>query len=303
MDTLPTPAAPRADLEDEVSLTPDAWLRSRIPEAGLGASARRLVNYLLTNVGEAGFAKAADVAEAVGVSISSVTRLAQQLGFEGWPHLQRDLRARYLAQLTMVDVADIHSVTDPPFQSSLRRDAVSLRETIDSLDDRIIGRVAELLHGATRIHVTAMGSFAAVGLALSHNLLIAGYPTQALLDRDALLTNTVATLGEGDVLVVCSYWRHYRTVVGAAVAAHARGARIVAIADYLPAQLAEVVDEAVLIPAEGTSFFASLTVPMAVQQGIMATLARLDPERTRQQMRETERLWTEIGLLVDPRSA
>ena len=255
------------------------------------------------NVGEAGFAKAADVADAVGVSVSSITRLAQQLGFEGWPHLQHELRARYLAQLTMADVAEIHSVTDPPFQGSLRRDAVSLAETIASLDDRTIARVAELLHGATRIHVTAMGSFAAVGLALSHNLLIAGYPTQALLDRDALLTNTVATLGPGDVLVVCSYWRHYRTVVGAAVAAHARGARIVAIADYLPSQLAEVVDEAVLIPAEGSSFFASLTVPMAVQQGIMATLARLDPERTRRQISETERLWTEIGLLVDPRSA
>ncbi len=302
MDTEPAAATPD-DLGGAAALTPDAWLRSRIPKARLGASARKVVHYLLTNVGEAGFAKAADVADAVGVSVSSVTRLAQQLGFEGWPHLQRDLRARYLAQLTMVDVAEIHDVTDPPFQSSLRRDAAALSYTIRALDDRTIGRVAELLHGAARIHVTAMGSFAAVGLALSHNLLIAGYPTQGLLDRDALLTNTVARLGEGDVLVVCSYWRHYRTVVGAAVEAHARGARIIAIADYLPAQLAAVVDEAVLIPAEGTSFFASLTVPMAVQQGIMATLARLDPERTRQQIRETERLWTTIGLLVDPRSA
>ncbi|WP_162903729.1 MurR/RpiR family transcriptional regulator [Leucobacter sp. wl10] len=281
-------------------MAPEAWLRARVPAGGLGSSAKTLLNYLLTNIGEAVYARAAEVARVAGVSVSSVTRLAQQLGFDGWPDLQRSLRARYLSGLSMVDVSEVHGVTDTPFQSAMRRDISSLTQAVRDLDEHAIRRIAELLTNASQIHVAAMGSFAAVGQALSHNLLLAGYPSYGLLDRDPLLANTVARLGPSDVLVVCSYWRHYRVVVGAAIAARRRGAKVVVISDYLPQALAPVAEEVVLIPAEGTSFFASLTVPIAVQQGIMATLARIDPERTRRQLEVSEELWGELDLLVDP---
>lgn len=288
--------------EDGSPLAPEAWLRALVPPIGLSASGRKLLNYLLTNVNQAGYAKATELAEAAGVSVSSVTRLAQQLGFEGWPDLQRNLRARYLAQLSAVDISEIHGVTDTPFQSALRRDAQSLASTIRLVDEQSIARVAGRLQGARRILVTAMGSFAAVGQAFTHNLLLAGYPVQPLLDRESTLANTVAGTGPGDVFVVCSYWRHYRATVAAAVAAHRRGAQVVIVSDYLPRRLAPVADEVILIPAEGTSFFPSLTVPMAVQQGILATLARMDPDRTRRNVETAERLWAELDLLIDPRA-
>lgn len=283
-----------------VDMTPDAWLRAQMPSSGLSSSAHTLLNYLLTNISEAVYARAAELASGAGVSLSSVTRLAQQLGFDGWPDLQRKLRARYLSSLSMVDVTAVHGVTDTPFQSAVRRDISSLTQAAQDLDERAILRIAELLLHATQIHVAAMGSFAAVGQAFSHNLLLAGYPAHGLLDRDAHLANTVARLGPSDVLVVCSYWRHYRVVVGAAIAAHRRGAKVILISDYLPQALAPIAEEVLLIPAEGTSFFASLTVPMAVQQGIMATLARIDPEHTRRQLEVSEELWGELGLLMDP---
>lgn len=281
-------------------MTPDAWLQAQVPASGLGSSAKTLLNYLLTNISEAVYARAAEMASGAGVSLSSATRLAQQLGFEGWPDLQRNLRARYLSGLSMVDVTAMHGITDTPFQSAVRRDIAALTQVARDLDEHAILRIAELLLRASQIHVAAMGSFAAVGQAFSHNLLLAGYPAHGLLDRDAQLANTVARLGPSDVLVVCSYWRHYRVVVGAAIAAHRRGAKVIVISDYLPAALAPVADEVLLIPAEGTSFFASLTVPMAVQQGVMATLARINPEHTRHQIEVSEELWGELDLLMDP---
>lgn len=281
-------------------LSPVAWLHTRVPESGLGASAKTLLNYLSTNISEAIYAKASDIASITGVSASSVTRLAQLLGFTGWPDMQRDLRARYLASLSMVDVSNVHGITDTPFQSAIRRDISSLTRTERELDENVIRRIAELLLNAEQIHIAAMGSFAAVAQALSHNLLLAGYPVHGLLDRDAQLGNTVAHLRPSDVLVVFSYWRHYRVVVGAAIAAQRRGAKVVLITDYVPRVLSDVAEEVVVINVEGTSFFTSLTVPMAVQQGILATLARIDPERIQQGITASEKLWRELDLLLDP---
>lgn len=287
-------------MHDDV--TPEAWLRSRAPERPLGSSAKRVLDHLLTHPMASGFEHASDIAATIGVSTSSVTRMAQQLGFDGWPALQRELRARTLARLSMRDVSDIHGVTDTPFQHALRHDNAALGSWLRGADEGAIARIAHRLQSADRILVAAMGSFAAVGHALAHNLLIAGYPVQPQLDAPGRLANTVAGATAGDVLVFCSYWRHYRVVVDATRVAHRNGAAIVAIADYLPGSIATIVDDAVLIPAEGTSFFASLTIPMAVQQGIVATLARLEPDRVRASIDAAERTWDELDLLVDPRA-
>lgn len=298
--SVPSAAAKDRPTGVPAEAAPAAWLQSRVPAGGMGASARGLLNYLLTHVSEAVYARASEVAEVANVSVSSVTRFAQQLGFSGWPDLQRNLRARYLSGLSLVDITEVHGASDSPFQNALSRDSAALSQAAKELDPHTVLRVAELLMRATQIHVMAMGSFAAVGQSFSHNLLLAGYPAHGLLDRDAQVANTVASLRDSDVVVVCSYWRHYRVVVQGAIAARSRGAKVIVIADYLPRALAPVADEVLLIPAEGTSFFASLTVPMAVQQGIMATLARIDPERTRNQLQAAEALWEDLDLLVDP---
>ncbi|GAB3297343.1 MurR/RpiR family transcriptional regulator [Pseudoclavibacter terrae] len=287
---------------DETRLSPDAWLRGMLAARNLGPTSQKLANYLVTNINAVSYAQASEISASAQVSASTTTRLAQQLGFKGWPDLQQALRTRYLAQLSMVDIAEIHGLTDTPFQNALRNDSELLAATMRDVDDVAIARVAAAVQSAKRVHVTAMGSFAAVGQALVHNLQIAGYHVHALLDRDSALSNSVAQMGDGDLLIVCSYWRHYRTIVAAANAAHRQGATVVALTDYLPPQLEGAVDDLIMIPAEGTSFFPSLTVPMAVQQGLVATLAQLDPEATKVRIDAAERLWNELDILIDPRA-
>lgn len=287
-------------MPDDTHERPDGWLRSLMPAGGLGETGRRLVDHVAVHAAEASYAKAADLAEATGVSVSSVTRMAQQLGFRGWPDLQREIRARYLARLSLVDVAEIHGVADSPLQAALRQDAASLGVVIGDVDESAVARIATEVRRATAISVAAFGSFGAVGQSFVHNLQLLGYRAGALLDRPNTASNAVGLMGPGDLLVVCTYWRHYRAIATAAVAAKRRGATVVAIADHLPEPLRAVVDVAVIIPAEGSSFFASLTVPMAVQQGIVATLAQLDPDRTRERLADAEALWSEFDLLLEP---
>lgn len=132
---------------------------------------------------------------------------------------------------------------------------------------------------------------------LAHNIWIAGYPARELLDRPASIANHVARMGPGDALVVCSYWRLYDVAVTAAEEAHRRGATVVVLADNVSTPLREVADEVLLCPAEGTSFFPSLSAAVAVAQGLVATLASLDPDRTRAAMAASESGWETFELL------
>lgn len=275
----------------------DEWLRSLLPPGGLGAQGQAVFQQLHADPGHASHAPAAEIAELAGASVSSVTRTAQRLGFPGWPRLQAELRSRYLARLSLVDIAASHADSQMPFGDALRNDQRALAAASRSIDEAQILRIARRIMKADNIYVTSQGSFAAVGLALAHNMGIAGYPVRELLNEPAALSNAVSRMGPADLLIVCSYWRIYDVAVIAAQSAHRRGAAVVLLADSLPQALRAVADEVVIAPAEGTSFFPSLTAATAVQQGIVATLASLDPARTRAAMTAAERSWQDFKLL------
>ncbi|GAB3622646.1 MurR/RpiR family transcriptional regulator [Mariniluteicoccus endophyticus] len=263
----------------------------------LQGQAGRAFEHLLMNPGMASHSPATDIARDAGVSVSTITRLAQRLGYDGWPALQGELRAHYIAHLSAVEVAAERGQRDTPLRDSLLKDVESTDELLRRVRDADLVRVARIIAAARSIHVTAEGSFAAVGHALSHNIQLAGYPCHGLLDRPAAIANATSCMADGDVLIVCSYWRLYRTAVAAAQQAHAHGATVIAMTDNLPPELAAAVDEVLIVPTEGTSFFPSLTPAMALQQGLVATLASLDPERTMTSIADMEAGWDAYALL------
>lgn len=274
-----------------------AWLRQLSAKQKLSRAGNMVLSNILARTDTASYITASELADEARTSVSSVTRLAQRLGYKGWPDLQRELRVRYMANLSAVDVDLAHKSTDSPFKASLRWDADSITAALRDVDERQIERVVRMLAAAANIYVTAQGSFAAVGHALNHNIQIAGYPAQGLLDVPATMANTVVQMGPKDVLIVCSYWRIYDVAVTAAIEAHARGTKVIVMTDSLPPALEACADEVILVPAEGTSFFPSLATAMSVQQGIVASLARLDPERTRQSLTEMEKSWRAFKML------
>jgi len=273
------------------------WLRSLLPVKGLGSSGQQVFNLVAREPGKASFLPAGELADLAQTSVSSVTRAAQRMGYAGWPDFQRDLRTRHLAHLSALEVSDAHRSGSSPYESSLRQDLDSLAAALRNVDERRITRIAALLARSENIYVTAQGSFSAIGQALVHNMQIAGYPARELLDRPASVSNHVSRMSSRDVLVVCSYWRLYDLAVTAATQARLRGAKVVILTDNISPALSKCADEIVTTPAEGSSFFPSLTAAMAVQQGIVATLAGLDPARTRQNLIAVEEGWREFKLL------
>ncbi|MEU4575489.1 MULTISPECIES: MurR/RpiR family transcriptional regulator [Nonomuraea] len=275
----------------------EEWLRDRVPERGLRPKAAAVLDILITQPRRASFGSAAELAALAGVNVATVTRIAQALGFAGWPALQQELRARYLSSLSAPQVAAEHSGEGSPSARSLRRDLDSLALLNRRLDEGVIRTVAEAVAAARRTVIVADGSYAAVGMALAHNARIAGYPVAAVTAGDSELSNTVAAIGPGDVLIAISFWRLYESTVLAAHEARARGARVFALTDAASPALADAAEEVVMVPAEGVAFFPSLTAGLAVAQALVAQLAAVDPARTAAAIETAERMWTKFGLL------
>jgi DNA-binding MurR/RpiR family transcriptional regulator len=280
---------------------PDDWLRGRVPDKGLKPKAAAVLDVLLAQPRRASYDSAAELAALAGANTATVTRTAQALGFAGWPALQQELRARYLAALSAPEVAAEHTGIGETEQSSaaaVRRDVENLALLARRMDVEAVHALAEAIAGARRTIVVAIGSYSAVGVALAHNAQLAGYDvTLASGYGGGGPANAVAAMTGQDVLVAISFWRLNQTSVIAAEEASACGARVFALTDAASPVLTRAAERVLLVPAEGVAFFPSLTAGLALAQAVVTELAAVDPARTRTAIEQAEAQWARFGLL------
>lgn len=79
-------------------------LLTRINQTGrkLSKGQKRIAEYIVNHYDKAAFMTASRLGEKVEVSESTVVRFAAQLGYEGYPEMQRDLRELIRGKLTSI---------------------------------------------------------------------------------------------------------------------------------------------------------------------------------------------------------
>nr|WP_275588209.1 MurR/RpiR family transcriptional regulator [Paenarthrobacter ilicis] len=279
------------------------WLDSRVQGRKLAARQMQVIGILRSQPRLASYGSVSDIAAVAASNASTVTRTAQTLGFKGWADFQFELRSRFLASLSAVEVAAEHNGhISSPAQAAVSTDRANLAHFERTLDAESIHNIATAIAGARQTFIVAAGSYAIPGKALEHNAIIAGYNVR-LLDADvAALTNAIARLGAEDLVSAISLWRVYDSTMRAVEIAHNLGAPIVSITDSAGSPVAVHADHRIVVPTEGAGFFPSLTGAVTAVQAIAVELASLDRERSNQNIAASERTWDQMRIM-HPRSS
>ncbi|SEJ41862.1 transcriptional regulator, RpiR family [Arthrobacter sp. yr096] len=288
--------------EDFNSSTLTEWLDSRVQGRKLAARQMQVIGILRSQPRLASYGSVSDIAAVAASNASTVTRTAQTLGFKGWADFQFELRSRFLASLSAVEVAAEHNGhISSPAQAAVSTDRANLAHFERTLDTDAVHNIATAIAGARQTFIVAAGSYAIPGKALEHNAIIAGYNVR-LLDADvAALTNAIARLGAEDLVIAISLWRVYDSTMRAVEIAHNLGTPIVSITDSAGSPVAVHAEHRIVVPTEGAGFFPSLTGAVAAVQAIAVELASLDRERSNQNIAASERTWDQMRIM-HPRS-
>lgn len=272
----------------------EAWLADRTTRGALGTQAERVVNVLVRAPACASYASAREVAERAGVNVSTVTRTAQQLGFDGWPQLREELRARYLADVSSGHVAP-GPAADPAAQV-LRQDVgnINALATVDNL--AAIRATAKAIKTARRTLVLSSDSGAGPAHILSHLGTIAGHDIQLSLDASTSQAAHVARLEPGDCLVTLNVWPLTRILKGLTRLAKERGATVSVFTDLRSSPLAEDADHLIVTPIEGMHAAPSVTAMVAAVQAVVSEL--MDDHAIRSSDR-VKQMWQNLDLMDD----
>jgi len=272
------------------------WIEMLSQRSKLTKKSRAVIDALGANPRLASYGSVREVAEKSNVSIGTVSRTAQALGFTGWPSLQEQLRNVYITSLTAVELVD-HRRDEfaKPAYVSLNRDRDNLNTFINSVDLDQITRIAKAISRSRRAFVIALGGYNGIGLTFAHSAWLHGYDVRVLTEQ-VQIVNVVSQLRIDDLVITISFWRLYEAVYETIRTCHENGVPVVMLAESVTHDIEKLCLECVIIPAEAVGFQPSMTSVVATVHAIVAELVALDPERSRKALELSESRWGQFQL-------
>ena len=275
-----------------------ATLQTKMPEFSKGQ--RRIAQYILDSYDKAAFMTANKLGKSVGVSESTVVRFAVDLGFDGYPSMQKAMQEMVLNRLTSVqriEVASDRMANQDVVSMVLQSDIDKLRQTSETVDRGEFQAAVDAILGAKRVYIIGVRSVAPLA-----NFL--GYYLNYMFNNVRIVTASgtsemfeqVVGVDEDDVVIAFSFPRYSAATLKAAQYCRTTGANVIAITDNREAPLAEYSDCVICAKSDMVSLVDSLVAPLSVVNALIVAVAAKREKELHRTFDALERIWDQYNV-------
>ena len=258
---------------------------------------KKLIKYISENYDKAAFMTASKLGENVGVSESTVVRFATEMGFKGYPELQKELQQMIKSKLTAVQRMEVSSNLigeDDAIKKVLNGDIELIRDTLESVSDVEFKNAVETINKAKKIYILGVRSSAALASFL-YFYLNPVFENVVLVDTSSgsEMFEQVFRISEDDVCVAISFPRYSKQTINALRFINDRGTKIIAITDSTVSPIAEYADTLLVAKSDMVSVVDSLVAPLSLINALIVALTFSRREEVYNNFNRLESIWDE----------
>ena len=261
---------------------------------------KRIASFILDCYDKAAFMTASKLGQTVNVSESTVVRFAAELGYDGYPSMQKALQKMIRNRLTSVqriEMANDQIGNEDVVESVLRSDIAKIRSTLEELDRISFDQAVDTIVNARRIYILGVRSSSALSrfLAFYFNLIFDNVceigSNNVSEDYEQILR-----VGREDVVIGVSFPRYSRRTVKAMGYARSRGASILAITDSETSPVAAEADIVLTARSDMASFVDSLVAPLSLINALIVAVSQRRDRDVAETFRQLEKIWDEYDV-------
>ena len=265
---------------------------------GFSKGQKRIAEYILSDYDKAAFMTAAKLGKTAQVSESTVVRFASELGYGGYPAMQKALQELIRGRLTSVQRIRASEMEEGDLLSrTMHRDMETINATIEGIDRKAFANVVEQLLTAEHVYLLGVRS----------SSFLAGYLNfylRLLMDNVILVQNSAAGeiyeqmvhIGPKDVLVAISFPRYSNMVIHAVDMAYERGADVIAITDNGISPLMPYATEALFVQCEALSYVDSLAAPLSFLNALVLAVGLRKRQEADDTFSQLEQVWSKYDI-------
>ena len=261
---------------------------------------KRIANFILDSYDKAAFMTASRLGKRVGVSESTVVRFAAELGYDGYPDMQKSLQKMIRNRLTSVQRIEVTNdrIGDQDLLSMvLQSDMEKIRLTLEELDRDAFEKAVDAIVSARKIYIIGVRSSASIATFLTFYFnLIFDNVVEVSANTASEVFERLLRVGEGDVVIGVSFPRYSSRTVQAMSFARDRGATTVAITDSEASPLAPICTYTLKARSDMASFVDSLVAPLSLVNALLVAVSRKKNDDLAHTFQILEGIWDEYGV-------
>jgi DNA-binding MurR/RpiR family transcriptional regulator len=244
--------------------------RIRQERPNMSKSFARLADFLLDSYVEASFMTASELAQELNLDAATVVRFSQQLGYGGYPKLQREIRQKVKNDLLIRPVQAQNPESAPGIVSATMNELIRAMEQLRmSLDTDSLSKLVEMIGQSRRIIILAEAPAQPAAYNLVYFLEQGAFSVYIARPGVVDLARTVHTATPQDLFLAVDVSGQYPYIARALSEAKIKGiptAAIVGAGSIPSARAATVVLEAQSHPSLGVGIVAIEAIVYALAQ-------------------------------------
>lgn len=261
----------------------------------LSKGQRRIATYIAESYDKAAFMTASKLGQAVGVSESTVVRFAMELGYDGYPTMQKVLQEMVMSRLTTVQRMGVTNerIGDQDVVSSvLQSDMDKLRRTAEQLNRDDFQDCVDTFLKARNIYVIGVRSASALAS-------FAGYYLNYMFDNVHVITASGSSemlerlvhVRNDDAVLAISFPRYSTATLKGVQHCRQAGASVVGLTNSSLSPLAQICDHTLIAKSDMVSLVDSLVAPLSVLNALLVALAGGRKNVVRKNLDTLEHVW------------
>lgn len=256
-----------------------------------------IANFILESYDKAAFMTACKLGKTVNVSESTVVRFAAELGYDGYPSMQKALQEMIRNKLTSIQRIEVSNdrIGDQDIMSMvMQSDIEKIRITLEETCRESFNLAVQAITSARKIYILGVRSASALANFMSFYFTFI-FDNVIHVDTTSIseVFEQVMRIGPGDVFIGLSFPRYSKRTVKAMQYAKSQGAKVIAITDSAVSPLANIADVSLFAKSDMASFVDSLVAPLSLVNALIVAVSREKNDQLESTFGKLEQIWAE----------
>ena len=261
---------------------------------------RKIAAYIKESYDKAAFLTASKLGKTVGVSESTVVRFSVELGYDGYPQMQKAMQEMVMNRLTSVQrigITNDRIGNQDILSMVLQADADKLRQTGDTVSREDFRQAVNAILKARRIYVLGARSAATLANFSAYylNYMFDNVQVITVSGAGEMFENLVGVSAD-DVVLAFSFPRYSTATLKAAQYCRSVGATVIGFTNSNISPLAQSCDFVLVAKSDMVSLVDSLVAPLSVVNALLVALASAREQELKANFETLERVWEEYNV-------
>jgi DNA-binding MurR/RpiR family transcriptional regulator len=269
---------------------------------GLTISQKRALKYILDHYEESIFLSASNLARKIGVSEATIIRLAQAMGFKGFPEFKRELQSSIKEKISTVSRFE-HTVSHIKDEEDIlikvfQEDMENLSQTLKNISIDTFMQVVAEIRKAERIFIIGLRSAYSLSIFFGTTLRYIGKDVRVLKPDHGEFWDHAVTWRKSDLVIGISFPRYAKITIDAIKYAREKRIKCIGITDHLLSPLARHCNLVLTARCDIDSYIESFTAPLSLINAIVTAVSVSDSEKMLKSLKKLEIVWGEKDIYV-----